>query len=67
MAVVSRAWFVDRYGGPERLTLRERPNPSPAAGEVLVRTAAIGLNFADCAARLGVYPNVPRPPTARPL
>ena len=22
--MASRAWFVDRYGGPERLTLRER-------------------------------------------
>lgn len=27
-----------------------------------MRVRAIGLNFADCAARMGVYPNVPRPP-----
>jgi NADPH2:quinone reductase len=58
----SRAWFVDRYGGPERLVLRERPDPIPAAGEVLVRTAAIGLNFADLFVRSGDYPRTPRTP-----
>ena len=58
----SRAWFVDRYGGPERLLLRERPDPIPAAGEVLVETAAIGLNFADLFVRAGVYPRTPKPP-----
>jgi NADPH:quinone reductase-like Zn-dependent oxidoreductase len=58
----SRAWFVDRYGGPERLELRERPNPAPGRGEVLVRTAAIGLNFADLFVRAGVYPRTPKPP-----
>ena len=53
---------MDRYGGPERLTLRERPDPAPGAGEVLVRTAAIGLNFADLFVRSGAYPRTPRPP-----
>lgn len=60
--MTSRAWFVDRYGGPERLVLRERPDPSPGPGEVLVRTAAIGVNFADLFARAGAYPNTPKPP-----
>jgi NADPH:quinone reductase-like Zn-dependent oxidoreductase len=58
----SRAWFVDRYGGPERLELRERPDPAPGRGEVLVRTVAIGLNFADLFVRSGVYPRTPKPP-----
>lgn len=58
----SRAWFVDRYGGPERLRLRGRPDPVPSAGQVLIRTAAIGLNFADLFVRAGVYPNTPKPP-----
>ncbi len=62
MASTSRAWFVDRYGGPERLALRVREDPSPAAGEVLVRTAAIGLNFADLFVRAGAYPRTPKPP-----
>ena len=59
---MSGAWFVDRYGGPERLVLRERVDPVPAPGEVLVRTAAIGLNFADLFVRSGDYPRTPKPP-----
>src|SRR5262245_58512933 len=59
---MSRAWFVDRYGGPDRLALRQRPDPVPESGEVLVRTAAIGLNFADLFVRSGDYPRTPKPP-----
>jgi len=59
---MSRAWFVDRYGGPERLQLRARPDPAPGNGEVLIETAAIGLNFADLFVRAGVYPRTPKPP-----
>src|SRR5713226_2994044 len=58
----SRAWFVDQYGGQGRLLLRERPEPVPGPGEVLVKTAAIGLNFADLFVRAGVYPRTPKPP-----
>ena len=58
----SRAWFVHRCGGPERLVLRARPDPVPAPGEVLIRTAAIGLNFADLFVRSGDYPRTPKPP-----
>ena len=57
-----RAWVAPRYGPPGVLRLEERPEPRPGAGQVLVRVRAIGLNFADCAARLGVYPRVPKPP-----
>ena len=57
-----RAWFVDRFGGPERLALRERDDVPPGPGEVAIRTAAIGINFADLFARAGVYPKTPRPP-----
>jgi NADPH2:quinone reductase len=62
MPGVSRAWVVERYGGPERLILRERPDPVPGAGEVLVKTAAIGLNFGDLFVRAGAYPRTPKPP-----
>lgn len=54
--------MVDRFGGPERLRLREWPEPVPGPDEVLVRVRAIGLNFADGAVRAGVYPKTPRPP-----
>ena len=57
-----RAWVVPRFGSPEALRLTELPDPVPGPGEALVRVRAIGINFADCAARLGVYPRVPRPP-----
>lgn len=57
-----RAWVAPRYGPPEVLRLEELPDPVAGPGQVLVRVAAIGLNFADCAARMGVYPRVPRPP-----
>jgi NADPH2:quinone reductase len=62
MSSTSRAWFVDRYGGPEQLQLRMRPDAAPGPGEVLIRTAAIGLNFADLFVRAGAYPRTPRPP-----
>ena len=62
MPTTSRAWFVDHCGGPERLTLRERLDPAPGPGEVLVRTAAIGLNFADLFVRSGDYPRTPKTP-----
>jgi NADPH:quinone reductase-like Zn-dependent oxidoreductase len=58
----SRAWFVDRYGGPERLILRSRPDADPGPGQVRIRVAAIGLNFADLFVRAGVYPNTPPVP-----
>lgn len=57
-----KAWVAPRYGSPEVLELRELPDPAPAPGQVAVRVRAIGLNFADCAARLGVYPRVPKTP-----
>jgi putative PIG3 family NAD(P)H quinone oxidoreductase len=46
-------------GGPEVLRLAERPVPSPAAGEVLIRVAAAGVNRPDILQRMGKYP----PPT----
>jgi NADPH:quinone reductase-like Zn-dependent oxidoreductase len=56
------AAFVTRYGGPEVLEIRETTVPQPAAGQILVRVRAIGLNFADIFGRLGVYPGTPKPP-----
>jgi putative PIG3 family NAD(P)H quinone oxidoreductase len=41
------------------LAPREHPDPSPGAGEVLVRVRAAGLNGADMAQRRGGYPAPP--------
>ncbi|MET8978922.1 NADP-dependent oxidoreductase [Streptomyces sp. NPDC004539] len=42
-----RAVRIDRHGGPDVLTVEEIPDPAPAPGEVLVRTAASSLNPVD--------------------
>jgi NADPH2:quinone reductase len=35
------------FGGPEKLRIEEVPDPHPGAGEIVIRTAAVGLNFFD--------------------
>ncbi|WP_110017575.1 NAD(P)H-quinone oxidoreductase [Plasticicumulans acidivorans] len=46
-------------GGPDVLKPCTRPLPQPAAGEVLIRVAAAGINRPDCAQRAGAYPAPP--------
>jgi len=46
-------------GGPEVLVPVERPMPVPAAGEVLIKVAAAGVNRPDVFQRLGRYPPPP--------
>lgn len=56
------AMVVRRYGPPEVLEWREVPDPKPGPGQLLIRVKAVGINFADILARLGVYSGTPRPP-----
>lgn len=42
-------------GGPDVLVPVERPVPQPAAGEVLIRVAAAGVNRPDVLQRMGGY------------
>ncbi|MCT2089180.1 quinone oxidoreductase [Micrococcus terreus] len=46
---------IDQPGGPDGLTWSEVPVPQPGPGQVLVRTAAAGLNFIETYQRSGVY------------
>ena len=46
---------VDRTGGPEVLQLTESETPKPAAGELLIRQTAIGINYIDVYLRTGAY------------
>jgi NADPH:quinone reductase len=46
-------------GGPDQLKTAIRPVPRPAAGEVLVRVAAAGVNRPDVMQRQGSYPPPP--------
>jgi NADPH:quinone reductase-like Zn-dependent oxidoreductase len=54
-----RQVVIPRFGAPEVLTVRESPDPTPGKGQVRVRVAAAGINFADIAARMGLYPDAP--------
>lgn len=47
--------LVDRAGSYGQLALRDVPMPTPGPGEVLVAVDAIGVNFADCLVRQGLY------------
>ena len=49
-------------GGPEVLAYVERPIPVPAAGQVLIRNKACGVNRPDQIERLGFYPAPPGAP-----
>ncbi|HEX8825975.1 MAG TPA: medium chain dehydrogenase/reductase family protein [Archangium sp.] len=50
-----RKVVIPRAGGYEQLTFETRPEPSPAPEEVVVTTEAIGVNYADCVIRMGLY------------
>jgi NADPH2:quinone reductase len=50
-----KAIVVREFGGPEVLNLAEIPTPSPAAGQVLVRIHAVGVNPYDTYMRNGTY------------
>ena len=43
-------------GGPDVLRIATRPVPQPAAGEVLIKVAAAGVNGPDMMQRKGLYP-----------
>ena len=46
---------IAKPGGHERLRLLELPSPEPGPGSVRVATRAIGVNYADCIVRMGLY------------
>jgi NADPH2:quinone reductase len=51
---------IERFGGPEVMTLVDIPLADPAPGEVVVRHHACGVNFIDIYHRTGLY-KVPLP------
>jgi len=53
---IVKAIQIQEKGGPEVMRLEDIELPPPAAGEVLVRHEAIGVNFIDVYHRNGVYP-----------
>jgi NADPH:quinone reductase-like Zn-dependent oxidoreductase len=57
-----RAVVLTGQGGPEVLQVQERPDPPVGPGEVRIAVKAAGINFADTMARIGLYPDAPKPP-----
>jgi NADPH:quinone reductase-like Zn-dependent oxidoreductase len=51
---------IQRPGGYERLQLEARPVPRPGDRQVLIRTEAVGVNYADVCVRWGVYESARR-------
>jgi putative PIG3 family NAD(P)H quinone oxidoreductase len=54
-----RAVVAPKPGGPEALTLVDRPRPQPREGEILIRVAAAGVNRPDILQRQGYYAPMP--------
>ena len=53
------AWRIDKTGSLDRLRLVADTLPPPAAGEARIAVRAVGLNFADAFACLGLYSATP--------
>ena len=48
-----KAAYLEQHGGPEVIHVAQWPEPTPAAGEVIVRVKACGLNHLDLWVRMG--------------
>ncbi|KAJ3304540.1 hypothetical protein HDV03_002749 [Kappamyces sp. JEL0829] len=53
------AVFITKAGAASVLKVQEVATPSPGPDEVLIQVKAAGINFADLAARQGLYPDAP--------
>jgi len=59
-----KAAVLVRKGDPQKaFEIREVPNPTIKAGEVLVKVEGFGLNFANVMARQGLYADAPPMPS----
>ncbi|MDQ0559430.1 NADPH2:quinone reductase [Rhizobium mesoamericanum] len=58
MSLPKQMRFIDlpSFGAPEVMRIATGPLPIPGEGQLLVRTAAIGVNRPDVAQRQGTYP-----------
>jgi NADPH2:quinone reductase len=54
-----KAILCQRFGTPDELVLADIPDPTPAPGEVVVKVAAVGLNFFDTLIIAGKYQTKP--------
>ena len=62
-----KAWILHINGSPEKaFRLEEREIPVPESGEIVIKSEAFGLNFADVLARKGMYRDCPPLPAVLP-
>lgn len=59
---IMKAIQIHEFGGAENLKVDEIDKPSPKAGEVLIKTEAAGINFADTMLRQNKYLFTPELP-----
>ena len=57
-----KALVITEHGPPDVMRVQERPDPEPGPGEVRIAVRAAGVNFPDLLARVGLYPDAPKPP-----
>src|ERR1044071_2365 len=57
-----KAIVVREFGGPDVMKLEDVPVPTPGAGQLLVRVAAVGVNPVDGYIRSGTYARKPALP-----
>src|SRR5918993_4355466 len=57
-----RQAVITRHGTADVFEMRESADPVPGPGEIRIRVRAAGINFADVLARIGLYPDAPKPP-----
>lgn len=59
MTMLRQVWRIDKAGSLDRLRLQDEALPEPSPGAARVRVEAVGLNFADVFACLGLYSATP--------
>jgi NADPH:quinone reductase-like Zn-dependent oxidoreductase len=57
-----RQVWISKRGSPDVLQVREADDPMPQVGEIRIRVAFAGVNFADLLARMGLYQDAPKIP-----
>lgn len=55
IAALMQVVSIPKRGGYDRLELHERPSPALGSGQVRIDVEAIGVNYADCVIRMGLY------------
>jgi len=55
-----KAVYIEQTGGPEMMHYGDQPKPEAAAGQLLIKVEATGVNFIDTYHRTGLY-KIPLP------